>query len=511
MDDPKTTITSQFGHSSQELINLLLTGQAVSNVFDNSITISAEYKCRGIQRRPAIGYLSQLESLRHCEVGGYYKSPLLPIWIIGSTSHFSVLFGDERCLKESSSDLLLEQCRRAFKKVEGGGDGFILAGNLGQVVDELDLRGKLGGDNGVHTLQAVLEVQGAGIILWDDFWKKASRLMTGSSLEHVLNDNSIDGGPPLLITQFGEKSASGPTAPSTMESDEELAKKLAAEWGTDNAVVDQGTKSDEDYARELQAQWDAERFGNSSSTGDNLLDLASQVAHVDDAESLSSSRPPSPVADYAVENGLGPAIFGDGYYNPTKFQPIADSTGENGFTPPNFGDGYYDPTKTLQPIADSTVENDSAPFGFNDVNALCKTELASARKTVQFAAQSKPQNFDFEDVKRKAERERFEVVSAMCKEAEEARFAAQSKPQNFDFEKLGVSFPLYHYNGLRGGCLTPFRVTRLSPEEAVGASIALSSKGAGSGRDGGDLEDVVRTKWPSCMFNWLGKDPPYIG
>jgi hypothetical protein len=31
MDDPTTTITSQFGHSSQELINLLLTGQAVSN------------------------------------------------------------------------------------------------------------------------------------------------------------------------------------------------------------------------------------------------------------------------------------------------------------------------------------------------------------------------------------------------------------------------------------------------------------------------------------------------
>ena len=31
MDDPNTTITSQFGHSSQELINLLLTGQAVSN------------------------------------------------------------------------------------------------------------------------------------------------------------------------------------------------------------------------------------------------------------------------------------------------------------------------------------------------------------------------------------------------------------------------------------------------------------------------------------------------
>jgi hypothetical protein len=95
MDDPNTTITAQFGHSSQELMNLLLTGQAVSNVFDNSMSLSEDLSCHGIQRRPAIGYLSILESLRYCEVGGFYKSPLFPIWVIGSTSHFSVLFGDE--------------------------------------------------------------------------------------------------------------------------------------------------------------------------------------------------------------------------------------------------------------------------------------------------------------------------------------------------------------------------------------------------------------------------------
>ena len=98
-DDPNfknaTTITSQFGHTSQELMNLLLTGQATSNVFDNSMVLSEELTCHGIQARSAIGYLSMLESLRYCEVGGYYKNPLFPIWVVGSTSHFSVLFGDE--------------------------------------------------------------------------------------------------------------------------------------------------------------------------------------------------------------------------------------------------------------------------------------------------------------------------------------------------------------------------------------------------------------------------------
>ena len=59
-------------------------------------------------------------------------------------------------------------------------------------------------------------------------------------------------------------------------------------------------------------------------------------------------------------------------------------------------------------------------------------------------------------------------------------------------------------------------MTRLTAIEAVGASIGLGNSGAGGGGGGGgsgaggDLEDVVRTKWPSCMLNWHGKAPPYI-
>jgi len=422
MDDSNTTITSQFGHSSQELMNLLLTGQAVSNVFDNSMVLSEELSCHGIQSRPAIGYLSILESLRYCEVGGYYKSPLFPIWVVGSTSHFSVLFGDERCLKESKSDILLEKIRRAFKKVEGGGEnGFILVDKLGDVLDELDLRTNVGGDSGVQTLQAYLEVSGAGIILWDDFWKASSRLMTGSSLEMVMSsqdDFMLDGddgndGPPLLITQFGQdddeddRKMPATTTPAP-QSDEELAKKLAAEWGSmpDPIVVDQSTKSDEDYARELQAQWDAGVEGTSAAT--DIIDLSSQAATTDDVATLASETLPETKKE-AEEGGKG---------------------------------------------MDATMD--------------------------------------------------------------EADDQSQSKPEQLDFEKHGVSFPLYHYNGLskhglHGGTLTPFRLTRLSPTEAVGASIALSSKGgSGHGAGGGDLEDVVRTKWPSSMLNWFGKNPPSI-
>mmetsp|Transcript_34976 Transcript_34976/g.73798 ORF Transcript_34976/g.73798 Transcript_34976/m.73798 type:complete len:168 (-) Transcript_34976:120-623(-) len=111
-----------------------------------------------------------------------------------------------------------------------------------------------------------------------------------------------------------------------------------------------------------------------------------------------------------------------------------------------------------------------------------------------------------------------EAAAAAAAEGDQSQSKLQQQQrQQLEFEKHGVTFPLYHYNGLSrhgqsGGTLTPFRLTRLSPTEAVGASIALSSKGGGSGHGagGGDLEDVVRTKWPSSMLNWFGKNPPSI-
>jgi hypothetical protein len=83
---------------------------------------------------------------------------------------------------------------------------------------------------------------------------------------------------------------------------------------------------------------------------------------------------------------------------------------------------------------------------------------------------------------------------------------------NNRMEQYGTTFQLYHYNGLRGGKLRCFRVTRLSADEAIGASVALGS-GQSSGpmmADSCDLEDVLRCKWPSCKINWMSGQPPSI-
>jgi hypothetical protein len=162
------------------------------------------------------------------EVGGYYKTPQFPIWVVGSTSHFTVLFGDASCLHESASDILLEQVRHAFKTMEGGAEenGFIQTHQLYPFFQTLDFKHLP--EHSVQTLAATMEVHGADIILLEDLWKRTSRLLTGASLESVLE---------WMDTIVPTSTASAPVVvPTTMPthndlplSDEALARKLHAE------------------------------------------------------------------------------------------------------------------------------------------------------------------------------------------------------------------------------------------------------------------------------------------
>jgi hypothetical protein len=62
-------VIGNFGHCTQEMVNLLLTGRATSNVFDGSRELGdSGLMLRGVQRQSDAGYLSQLEALRYCQV-----------------------------------------------------------------------------------------------------------------------------------------------------------------------------------------------------------------------------------------------------------------------------------------------------------------------------------------------------------------------------------------------------------------------------------------------------------
>jgi hypothetical protein len=84
------------------LVNLLLTGNAVSNVFDGNLTLESgatqKSFLRGIPDQSQIGFLSLFEYYGNCIVGIHYKEPVFPIWVVCSESHFTVLFSHQRNL-----------------------------------------------------------------------------------------------------------------------------------------------------------------------------------------------------------------------------------------------------------------------------------------------------------------------------------------------------------------------------------------------------------------------------
>ncbi|XP_012496172.1 PREDICTED: protein FAM188B [Propithecus coquereli] len=84
------------GYCTQELVNLLLTGRAVSNVFNDVVELDSGdgniTLLRGIAARSDIGFLSLFEHYNVCQVGCFLKTPRFPIWVVCSESHFTVLF-----------------------------------------------------------------------------------------------------------------------------------------------------------------------------------------------------------------------------------------------------------------------------------------------------------------------------------------------------------------------------------------------------------------------------------
>ncbi|PRD33852.1 UNVERIFIED_CONTAM: ubiquitin carboxyl-terminal hydrolase MINDY-4 [Trichonephila clavipes] len=96
MDDPGSHLIGGDGYCSQEVINLILIGKAVPNLFDGDLELnsggSETTLLRGIPKQSKIGLLSLYEYQETCTVGDNYKNPIYPIWIMLAESHFTVLF-----------------------------------------------------------------------------------------------------------------------------------------------------------------------------------------------------------------------------------------------------------------------------------------------------------------------------------------------------------------------------------------------------------------------------------
>jgi hypothetical protein len=95
----QATLVGAHNYATQELVNLLLTGRATTNVFDGVHQLTeaeTTLELRGVLSRSSVGFLTLFESYGYLKVGKNYKQPVTPIWVICAESHYSVAFAAPR-------------------------------------------------------------------------------------------------------------------------------------------------------------------------------------------------------------------------------------------------------------------------------------------------------------------------------------------------------------------------------------------------------------------------------
>eukprot|EP00928_Gymnodinium_smaydae_P045796 TRINITY_DN30484_c0_g1_i1.p1 TRINITY_DN30484_c0_g1~~TRINITY_DN30484_c0_g1_i1.p1 ORF type:complete len:568 (+),score=145.83 TRINITY_DN30484_c0_g1_i1:91-1794(+) len=181
MDDPSNPLIGRFGHCSQELVNLMLIGEGTSNVFDGVRWLgddpSSGFQLKGVDGSrlgtPAIGYLSELEPMQYVSVGSLYKHPEFPIWVLGSPTHYTVLFSAVKANAALSQEARLEQrARQAFAAHSGldEGTGLAMATSLDNMLTELAVPRE-------RWEEARQELVREDVFLWGEFWGFIHRVL----------------------------------------------------------------------------------------------------------------------------------------------------------------------------------------------------------------------------------------------------------------------------------------------------------------------------------------------
>ncbi|MQL81796.1 hypothetical protein Taro_014255 [Colocasia esculenta] len=208
-DDPNLPlVTAPFGHASQEIVNLLICGEAVPNVFDGRMELGGSMFLKGIPGNVEVGFLTLLESLNFCKVGQFLKRPRWPIWVVGSESHYTVLFAldttvqDENELEERESRI-----RAAFdSQDQSGGGGFISVEGFHQVLRETNIN---------MPSERINNLCSTGYIVWSEFWQ--ALLDLDRSLGGMKDSTGLMGKKQFDIYHFNGIAKSVPNGAQTAE------------------------------------------------------------------------------------------------------------------------------------------------------------------------------------------------------------------------------------------------------------------------------------------------------
>ena len=105
MDWPDSSLLSKQLYCTQELVNLIISGRAISNLHDGEIDLAGQ-KLKGLTEPQDIGQLSLFEYYDNLKVGSFGKNPIYPIWVVCCESHYSVVFSPIKPIEEKTFDLL---------------------------------------------------------------------------------------------------------------------------------------------------------------------------------------------------------------------------------------------------------------------------------------------------------------------------------------------------------------------------------------------------------------------
>ena len=92
MDLPDNYVIGLHSTCTQEIVNLLLTGEASTNCIDGTKEIDSNYKIKGIKEKSEVGFLTLLEHYGYTKVEKHLKEPFLPIWVISTEYHYCLCF-----------------------------------------------------------------------------------------------------------------------------------------------------------------------------------------------------------------------------------------------------------------------------------------------------------------------------------------------------------------------------------------------------------------------------------
>ncbi|KAH7289824.1 hypothetical protein KP509_30G020000 [Ceratopteris richardii] len=164
-DDPgQSLVTSPFGHASQEIVNLLICGHAVPEVFDGNMDVGGGMTVKGIPSKVEVGFLTLLEAFKYCTVGQFLKRPKWPIWVVGSESHYTVLFALQNNIQDENE---LEDRERRIRQAfdahdQSGGGGFIVASSVRQLLHDMDI---------IMPMDMLESLCANEFVVWNELWQ----------------------------------------------------------------------------------------------------------------------------------------------------------------------------------------------------------------------------------------------------------------------------------------------------------------------------------------------------